>query len=90
MATHYAATAWFKFEPDAQHLGTPRSGEWVLWSFVTKNGREYYSGSWYEHNGKRMIQTEYGWSAELVDAYFARVIKLPFERSETAEERRAS
>ena len=88
MTTRAAATQWFKFEPDSTlSIGHPRPGEWVLWSFLIKGGREYYSGSWYEHEGKRMIRTEYGWSTELVDAYFARVIKLPFERSETAEER---
>lgn len=76
-----AATEWMRFDPDsaAVLLGTPQPGEWCLWSFVTKYGREYYSGSWHEHDGKKMIRTEYGWSVELKDAYFARVNKLPFD-----------
>jgi hypothetical protein len=74
----HAATEWMKFDPDSVvNLGMPQPGEWCLWSFVTKHGREYYSGSWFEWNGKKVIRTEYGWTAELVDAYFARVNKLP-------------
>lgn len=73
-----AATHWFKFDPDdPTRIDTPRPGEWCLWSFVTQNGREYYSGAWMEWEGKKVVRTEYGWAAELVDAYYARVIKLP-------------
>jgi len=72
-----AATEWIKFEPDSPSLITPMSGEWCLWSFVTKHGREYYSGSWYRgDDGKVRIKTEYGWTAEAVGVYFARVNKL--------------
>ncbi|HWT01168.1 MAG TPA: hypothetical protein VN256_13045 [Pyrinomonadaceae bacterium] len=73
----YAATEWIKFESGNQAIYNPRPGEWCLWSFVTEHGREYYSGSYYEREGKLMLNTEYGWAAELKDAYFARVNKLP-------------
>lgn len=78
-----AATEWMKFTDDPTAIHLPMPGEWCLWSFVTKHGREYYSGSWYEWEGKKVIRTEYGWSAELKDAYFARVIKLPAASSPT-------
>jgi hypothetical protein len=73
-----AATEWAKFtdDPTATHL--PQPGEWCLWSFVTKNGREYYSGAYFVgSDGVKRIRTEYGWCADMTDAYFARVNKLP-------------
>jgi hypothetical protein len=82
----YAATEWIKFEPESvANLATPRPGEWCLWTFVTKHGREYYSGAWYEWGGEPHVKTEYGWSAPLRGAYFARVNKLAGEPSGPAD-----
>lgn len=72
-----AATQWFKFDP--AFVGTPMQSEWCLWSFITKHGRETYSGRWIVSDGADLIVTDRGWSVPLVvgEAYFARVI--PFE-----------
>jgi hypothetical protein len=77
--SQYAATQWIRFEPESTtNLGTPMPGEWCLWSFVTEHGREYYSGTWYRGDDNKVrIKTEYGWTAEAKDVYFARVNKLP-------------
>jgi hypothetical protein len=82
----YAATEWVRFDPNSPTIFSPMPGEWCLWSFVTKNGREYYSGSYYEWKGEPHVRTEYGWSAPLRDAYFARVNKLPGTLPPTQEE----
>ena len=77
-----AATGWMKVDFDKPSITDPMPGEWGLWSFVTEHGREYYSGSYFVgDDGRPRIKTEYGWTAEAKDVYFARVSKLPVEET---------
>jgi hypothetical protein len=71
-----AATEWFRYKTDGIYpTEKPNIGEWVLWSVVTKHGREYYGGILMT-DGTIMIDSRSLQFNPDEKTYWARVVKV--------------
>ena len=56
-AVCYAATQWFKFNPDPKmRMFQPDKFEWCLWTMEINGQVNYFSGHWFEMDGEIRIQ----------------------------------